>query len=83
MEQAIALSMYINVFFFFVQLLMERRRKSEENDLDPLVWTNERVAKWCRSVDLGVGKLGQEYALMNESDPRSNVHYLGSSENKA
>ena len=45
---------------------MERRRKSEENDLDPLVWTNERVAKWCRSVDLGVGKLGQEYALSYE-----------------
>lgn len=66
MEQAIALSMYINIFFFFVQLLMERRRKSEENDLDPLVWTNERVAKWCRSVDLGVGKLGQEHALSYE-----------------
>lgn len=45
---------------------MERRRKSEENDLDPLVWTNERVAKWCHSVDLGVGKLGQEHALSYE-----------------
>lgn len=33
---------------------MERRRQSEENDLDPIVWTNERVAKWCHSVDLGV-----------------------------
>jgi len=35
-------------------LLVDRRRQSEDNDLDPIVWTNERVAKWCRSVDLGV-----------------------------
>ena len=25
----------------------------------------------------------REYLFVNESDPRSNVHYLGSSENKA
>ncbi|XP_068699374.1 kazrin-like isoform X2 [Montipora capricornis] len=35
------------------ELLMDRRRQSEDNDQDPLVWTNERVAKWCCSVDLG------------------------------
>lgn len=44
----------MNMLLFFVQLLINRRRQGEENDLDPLVWTNERVTKWCRSVDLGV-----------------------------
>ncbi|KAK2553054.1 Kazrin [Acropora cervicornis] len=34
------------------ELLMARRRQSEDNDQDPLVWTNDRVAKWCCSVDL-------------------------------
>ncbi|XP_020616334.1 kazrin-like isoform X3 [Orbicella faveolata] len=38
---------------FNKELLVDRRRQSEDNDLDPIVWTNERVAKWCRSVDLG------------------------------
>ena len=36
---------------------MERRRRTEDNDLDPLVWTNDRIAKWCHSVDLGVSCL--------------------------
>lgn len=35
------------------ELLMDRRRQNEDNDQDPLVWTNERVARWCCSVDLG------------------------------
>ena len=47
----------MNMLLFFVQLLINRRRQGEENDLDPLVWTNERVTKWCCSVDLGVSWL--------------------------
>ena len=38
------------------EVLIERRSKSEDNESDPLVWTNERVIKWVQSIDL------EEYA---------------------
>ena len=44
-------------FIFFItnlQVLLDRRSKSEDNESDPLVWTNERVIKWVQSIDLEV-----------------------------
>ena len=46
-----------NTSIFFktnLQVLLERRSKSEDNESDPLVWTNERVIKWVQSIDLEV-----------------------------
>jgi hypothetical protein len=33
-------------------VLEERRRNSENDNIDVLVWTNERVIKWCDSIGL-------------------------------
>ncbi|XP_041479895.1 kazrin-like isoform X4 [Lytechinus variegatus] len=33
-------------------MLSERRTQSEDIDMDPLVWTTQRVMKWARSIDL-------------------------------
>lgn len=33
-------------------VLEERRRNSENDNVDVLVWTNERVIKWCDSIGL-------------------------------
>ncbi|KAK3104519.1 hypothetical protein FSP39_003916 [Pinctada imbricata] len=41
---------------FDKEVLNERRTQCENSDTDPLVWTNERVIKWVRSIDL------EEYA---------------------
>ena len=43
------------LFLSLLKALMARQSHSEEADSDPLVWTNERVMKWCHSIDLGVG----------------------------
>ncbi|XP_006819717.1 kazrin-like [Saccoglossus kowalevskii] len=37
---------------FDKEILMERRASCEEIDVDPLVWTNHRVIKWAKSIDL-------------------------------
>ena len=42
------------IFITNLQVLLERRSKSEDNESDPLVWTNERVIKWVQSIDLEV-----------------------------
>lgn len=34
------------------QILSQRRSHSENMDVDPLVWTNQRFIKWVRSIDL-------------------------------
>ncbi|GFS57487.1 hypothetical protein TNIN_46263 [Trichonephila inaurata madagascariensis] len=35
------------------QILNQRRMNSENMDIDPLVWTNQRLIKWAASIDLG------------------------------
>nr|XP_042708869.1 kazrin isoform X3 [Chrysemys picta bellii] len=46
---------------FSKEVLQERRARCETQNVDPLVWTNQRVLKWVRDIDL------KEYAdnLMN------------------
>ncbi|CAM5105587.1 unnamed protein product [Natator depressus] len=46
---------------FSKEVLQERRARCEIQNVDPLVWTNQRVLKWVREIDL------KEYAdnLMN------------------
>ncbi|EMP28582.1 Kazrin [Chelonia mydas] len=46
---------------FSKEVLQERRARCEIQNVDPLVWTNQRVLKWVRDIDL------KEYAdnLMN------------------
>ncbi|KAM7139336.1 kazrin isoform 1-T1 [Macrochelys suwanniensis] len=46
---------------FSKEVLQERRVRCETQNVDPLVWTNQRVLKWVRDIDL------KEYAdnLMN------------------
>ncbi|XP_046572170.1 kazrin-like [Haliotis rubra] len=38
---------------FDKELLTERRTQCEDNNTDPLVWSNDRVMKWIRSIELG------------------------------
>lgn len=35
------------------QTLAMRRLESENENCDPLVWTNQRCVRWIRSIDLG------------------------------
>lgn len=35
------------------QSLAMRRLQCESENLDPLVWTNQRFMRWVRSIDLG------------------------------
>lgn len=35
------------------QMLNQRRMNSENMDVDPMVWTNQRLIKWSASIDLG------------------------------
>uniref|UniRef100_A0A674KAG9 Kazrin, periplakin interacting protein n=1 Tax=Terrapene triunguis TaxID=2587831 RepID=A0A674KAG9_9SAUR len=46
---------------FSKEVLQERRARCETQNVDPLVWTNQRMLKWVRDIDL------KEYAdnLMN------------------
>uniref|UniRef100_UPI00358EC7D0 kazrin-like isoform X2 n=1 Tax=Myxine glutinosa TaxID=7769 RepID=UPI00358EC7D0 len=37
---------------FNKQVLIERRKQCENEDHDIIVWTNQRVVKWLRSIDL-------------------------------
>ncbi|GAB1605453.1 kazrin-like isoform X2 [Argonauta hians] len=39
-------------FNFDKEKLESRRSKCEEENADPLVWTNDRVIKWIKSIDL-------------------------------
>lgn len=34
--------------------LQERRARCETQNIDPVVWTNQRVLKWVRDIDLKV-----------------------------
>lgn len=36
------------------QALQERRARCETQNIDPVVWTNQRVLKWVRDIDLKV-----------------------------
>lgn len=36
------------------QVLQERRARCETQNTDPVVWTNQRVLKWVRDIDLKV-----------------------------
>lgn len=38
----------------FQQALQERRARCETQNIDPVVWTNQRVLKWVRDIDLKV-----------------------------
>lgn len=41
------------------QALQERRARCETQNIDPVVWTNQRVLKWVRDIDLKVrGRAG-------------------------
>ena len=35
------------------QSLAMRRLQSESENIDPIVWTNQRFIRWVRSIDLG------------------------------
>ncbi|XP_038232648.1 kazrin isoform X5 [Dermochelys coriacea] len=37
---------------FSKEVLQERRARCEIQNIDPLVWTNQRVLKWVRDIDL-------------------------------
>ncbi|XP_075762615.1 kazrin isoform X3 [Pelodiscus sinensis] len=37
---------------FSKEVLQERRARCETQNVDPLVWTNQRVLKWVRDIDL-------------------------------
>ncbi|XP_068934565.1 kazrin isoform X2 [Petaurus breviceps papuanus] len=37
---------------FSKEVLQERRARCETQNIDPLVWTNQRVLKWVRDIDL-------------------------------
>ncbi|XP_015903477.1 uncharacterized protein [Parasteatoda tepidariorum] len=43
----------LRILNFDRQILNQRRVNSENMDIDPLVWTNQRIVKWAASVDLG------------------------------
>ena len=34
------------------QVIAERRKQCETSDCDPLVWTNQRLVTWAKSIDL-------------------------------
>lgn len=40
--------------FSISQVLQERRARCETQNTDPVVWTNQRVLKWVRDIDLKV-----------------------------
>lgn len=40
--------------FSIPQALQERRARCETQNTDPVVWTNQRVLKWVRDIDLKV-----------------------------
>lgn len=40
--------------FSISQALQERRARCETQNTDPVVWTNQRVLKWVRDIDLKV-----------------------------
>ncbi|KAK3729696.1 hypothetical protein QZH41_004576 [Actinostola sp. cb2023] len=44
---------HLNINKKFHQALLERRSKCEETYTDPIVWTNDKITRWCRSIDLG------------------------------
>ncbi|XP_030393333.1 kazrin isoform X3 [Gopherus evgoodei] len=46
------LEKYLNVSKKFHQVLQERRARCETQNVDLLVWTNQRVLKWVRDIDL-------------------------------
>ncbi|XP_001634468.2 kazrin isoform X3 [Nematostella vectensis] len=46
----------LRLIAFDKQCLIDRRLSCDETDIDPVVWTNDKVMRWCRSIDL------QEYA---------------------
>lgn len=43
----------LRILNFDRQILNQRRMNSENMDVDPLVWTNQRLIKWAISIDLG------------------------------
>uniref|UniRef100_A0A8C8U305 Kazrin, periplakin interacting protein n=1 Tax=Peromyscus maniculatus bairdii TaxID=230844 RepID=A0A8C8U305_PERMB len=46
------LEKHLNVSKKFHQVLQERRARCETQNTDPVVWTNQRVLKWVRDIDL-------------------------------
>ncbi|XP_073089343.1 kazrin isoform X2 [Manis javanica] len=46
------LEKHLNVSKKFHQALQERRARCETQNTDPVVWTNQRVLKWVRDIDL-------------------------------
>ncbi|CAO2589856.1 Kazn [Lemmus lemmus] len=46
------LEKHLNVSKKFHQVLQERRARCETQNTDPVVWTNQRVHKWVRDIDL-------------------------------
>ena len=39
---------------YILQVLTERRNRAKETNTDPVVWTNEQVINWVKSIDLEV-----------------------------
>lgn len=37
-----------------LQVLTERRNRAKATNTDPVVWTNEQVINWVKSIDLEV-----------------------------
>uniref|UniRef100_A0A8C2N1Q8 SAM domain-containing protein n=1 Tax=Cricetulus griseus TaxID=10029 RepID=A0A8C2N1Q8_CRIGR len=46
------LEKHLNISKKFHQVLQERRARCETQNTDPVVWTNQRVLKWVRDIDL-------------------------------
>lgn len=49
------------------QALAMRRMQCENNDSDPIVWTNQRFIRWARSIDLS------EYADNLKGNKQSSI----------
>lgn len=51
------------------QALAMRRLQSETENIDPIVWTNQRFMRWVRAIDLG------EFADNLRSELQNLFHY--------
>lgn len=58
------------------QALAMRRLQSESENIDPIVWTNQRFIRWVRSIDLGefADNLRSEFAFEPSDGPMTLSH---------
>ncbi|XP_053865171.1 kazrin isoform X4 [Malaclemys terrapin pileata] len=56
---------------FSKEVLQERRARCETQNVDPLVWTNQRVLKWVRDIDLKPYRCSRERPIWNVNSPQT------------